>query len=232
MLSSRSADVTRHLQKEREEEKEEEEEGDSPKNEMCHLGTHYCPRLHTLNYSYAGMHVCTSDCKLAPAAPYRLGKMHPTYFIQRGQGEEKEFIVHPLWQIYIFPQKKGERGASAAKRKAGTKESSSISAIPSRGPPRSAEQSKQIPEGGNPFFREMMPPFPNWRRGTWLHPSFPPSADLRFHSHFLTTTFYSSSSFFSPFFLLLFPASSTTSTPAHKKLGERAEEILRREGVA
>ncbi len=36
LLSSRSADVTRHLQKEREEEKEE---GDSPKNEMCHLET-------------------------------------------------------------------------------------------------------------------------------------------------------------------------------------------------
>ena len=108
LLSSRSADVTRHLQKEREEEKEEEEEGDSPKNEMCHLGTHCSPRLHKLNYFYAGMHVCTSDCKLAPAAPYRLGKMHTTFFFQRGQGEEKEVIVRPLWQIYIFPQKRGK----------------------------------------------------------------------------------------------------------------------------
>ena len=157
LLSSRSADVTRHLQKEREEEKEEEEEGDSPKNEMCHLGTHCSPRLHKLNYFYAGMHVCTSDCKLAPAAPYRLGKMHTTFFFSaRPRRRERSHRPSSLADLY-FPTKKGERGASAAKRKAGTKESSSISAIPSWVPPRSAEQSKQIPsgrrgEGGNPFF--------------------------------------------------------------------------------
>ncbi len=229
LLSSRSADVTRHLQKEREEEKEEEEEGDSPKNEMCHLGTHCSPRLHKLNYFYAGMHVCTSDCKLAPAAPYRLGKMHTTFFYSEAQ-EKRKKSSSVLFGRSIFSHKKGGKG-SICREKKGRNERVILhkrNSILGSSSLRGAVQTD--PRGGKPFFS--CHDAAVFRTGGeapgFIHP-FPP---LRFHSHFLTTTFYSSSSFFSPFFCFFFQHLLPHQRRLTKKLGERAEELLRREEVA